>query len=90
MPAPGNKCFHKYGKLNPHIYGKNTLKLAYVVFITSALTWHHFYALTLVRPVADFCDFCIGLLELVVKNKTRENDVAGMNVCMLSSVCRAR
>ena len=59
-----------------------------MVFIRSALTWHHFYALTLVRLVADFHDFCIGLLELVVKNKTREHDV-GMNVHMLSSVCRA-
>ena len=43
-----------------------------MVFIRSALTWHHFYALTLVRIVADFRDFCIGLLELVVKNKRRE------------------
>ena len=48
-----------------------------------------FYALTLVRLVADFRDFCLGLLELVVNNTRREHDV-GMNVHMLSNACRAR
>ena len=61
-----------------------------MVFVRSALTWHHFYALTLVRLVADFLDFCIGPLELVVKNKKEEKNDVGMNVHMLSSVCRAR
>ena len=60
-----------------------------MVFIRSALTWHHFCALTLVRLVADFRDFCIGVLELVVKIKEEKNDV-GMTVHMLSNACRAR
>ena len=71
MPASGSKCFPKSGKLTPH-YDKNKKYIEIslsVVFIRSALTCHHFYALTLVRLVADFRHFFIGLLELVVKNK---------------------
>ncbi len=39
-----------------------------VVVIRSTLTWHHFYAFTLVLLVADFHDLCLGLLELVVNS----------------------
>ena len=43
-----------------------------VVVIRFTLTWHHFYAFTLVLLVAHFHDFCLGLLELVVNNKRSE------------------
>ncbi len=72
MPAPGSKCFPKSGKLTSQ-YDKNTLKLANnVVVIRSTLTWHHFYAFTFVLLVADFHDVCLGLMELGVNIKIRE------------------